>query len=437
MSVINYLASNIFKQPALFMGLIAFIGLVIQRKSVESIVKGTFKTIIGVIILFAGVNLIGTAVAPLSSALGTFYQLPVENQFDASICWTLLGTHGSTIGLVIVIAFAINLLVARFTPLKNIFLTGHIFFWMAYITVLAGVEGGLEGVPLILFASGFLALYIIVVPALTRPFVKKITGSDDFTIGHTACFYIILGGLIGKVVGNKEKSTEDIKIPKALEFFRDPTIATSLMMFVIYLVVGLLIGRDNRIAIFGGALGTIQTIAGMQFDLFTFSLLAGLTFGGGLTILLTGVRLMVGELVPAFKGISDKVIPKAVPALDVPMLFPYAPNALMIGFIVSLASSIVTILLLAATGSLMYAVVPLATACFYDVAAGAISANAVGGRAAAIVASIVGGIVMTFLVAGSISVLFHTAAGFVQLYGGNDFSIWGMISGIAAKTIGG
>ncbi len=437
MAVIHYLASNIFKQPSLFMGLIAFIGLLIQRKSVGDIVKGTFKTIIGVIILFIGVNLIGTAVAPLSAALGTFYRLPMENQFDASICWTLLGTHGSTIGLVIVIAFVINLLVARFTPLKNIFLTGHIFFWMAYIFVLAGVEGGLEGIPLIIFASGFLALYIIVVPALTRPFVKKVTGSDDFTIGHTACFYIILGGLIGKVIGKKEESTEDIKIPKAFNFFRDPTIATSLILFVVYLVVGLLIGKDARAAVFGGALGTINTISGMQFDLFTFSLMAGLTFGAGLTVLLTGVRLMVGELVPAFKGISDKVIPKAVPALDVPMLFPYAPNALMIGFVVSLVSSIVTILLLAATGSLMYAVVPLATACFYDVAAGAISANAAGGRTAAILASIVGGVVMTFLVAGSIAVLFHTAAGFVQLYGGNDFSIWGMISGIAAKAIGG
>ena len=221
MAVIHYLASNIFKQPALFMGLIAFIGLLVQRKGVGSVVKGTLKTIIGVIILFTGVHLVGTAVEPLSSALGTFYQLPAENQFDASICWTLLETHGSTIGLVIVIAFVINLLVARFTPIKNIFLTGHIFFWMAYITVLAGVEGGLSGISLILFASGFLALYIIAVPALTRPFVKKVSGSDDFTIGHTACFYIILGGLIGKYVGNPQKSTEDIKIPKALEFFRD------------------------------------------------------------------------------------------------------------------------------------------------------------------------------------------------------------------------
>jgi len=437
MSVINYLTSNIFKQPSLFMGVIALIGLILQRKSVGDTIKGTFKTVMGVIILFIGVNLIGTAVAPLSSAFGTLYQLPSGNQFDPSICWTLLGTHGSTIGLVIVIAFIINLLVARITPIKNIFLTGHIFFWMSYIFVLAGVQGGLEGAPLVIFASLFLAFYIIVIPAITKPFVKKITGNDDFTIGHTASLFIILGGLIGKLVGNKEKSTEDIKIPKAFDFFRDTTIATALVMFVVYIVVGLLVGAETRIAVFGGALGTINTIPGMQYDLFTFSLMAGLTFGAGLTILLTGVRLMLGELIPAFKGISDKLIPKAIPALDIPMIFPYAPNALMIGFILSLAASIGTILLLASTGNLMYAVIPLATACFYDVAPGAIAANATGGRTAAIITSIVGGILMVFLIAGSIAVVFNTSAGFVQLYGGNDFSLWSIISGLVSKVFGG
>jgi PTS system ascorbate-specific IIC component len=433
MAVINYLATNIFKQPSLFIGLIALVGLILQRKSVGDTIKGTFKTIIGVIILFIGVNLIGTAVSPLSSAFATLYKLPEANQFDPTICWTLLGTHGSTIGIVLVIAFALNLLVARFTPIKNIFLTGHIFFWMSYIFVLAGVEAGLEGSGLIIFASVFLAAYIILVPWIAQPFVRKVTGSDDFAIGHTAAIFIVLGGLIGKVVGNKEKSTEDIKIPKSLEFFRYTTIATSLIMFIVYIIVGLFIGQEGRIAVYEPAVSTVNTIAGMQYDLFTFSLMAGLTFGAGLTILLTGVRLMLGELIPAFKGISDKLIPNAKPALDIPMMFPYAPNALMLGFIISLISSIITILVLAATGSLLYAVIPLATACFYDVAPGAIAANAEGGRTAAIITSIVGGILMVVLIAGSIAVLFNTAAGFEQLYGGNDFSLWGIIAGTVGK----
>ena len=132
---------------------------------------------------------------------------------------------------------------------------------------------------------------------------------------------------------------------------------------------------------------------------------------------------------------SDKLIPNAIPALDIPMLFPFAPNALMIGFMVSMVSSIATILILASTGSLAYAVIPLATACFYDIAPGAIAANAEGGIAAAILTSAIGGIMFVFLVAGSIAVVFNTSAGFVQIYGGNDFSLWSIIAGIIGKLI--
>lgn len=64
----------------------------------------------------------------------------------------------------------------------------------------------------------------------------------------------------------------------------------------------------RRLAVFATSIGSINTIPGMQYDLFTFSLMACLTFGAGLTILLTGVRLMLGELIPVFKGISDKLI---------------------------------------------------------------------------------------------------------------------------------
>ncbi|WP_105615604.1 PTS ascorbate transporter subunit IIC [Vallitalea okinawensis] len=428
MSFISYLTSNIFKQPSIFLGVIAMIGLILQRKSIGEIIKGTFKTIIGVIILFIGVNLIGTAASPLSTAFATLYNLPEANQFNPTAWLDILGTHGSTIGLVIVLAFIINIIAARFTPMKNIFLTGHIFFWMSYIFVSAGVEAGLDGTVLVVFATAFLALYIIVVPALLKPFVKQVTGSDDFTIGHTAAIYCFIGSLIGKFFGDKEKSTEDIKIPSSLDFLRDTTIITSLVMFLTYIVVGLIIGQEARVEVFGSALGSINTIPGMQYDLFTFSLMAGLTFGAGLTILLTGVRLMLGEIIPAFKGISDKLIPNAIPALDIPMIFPYAPNALLIGFIVSMITSIGTILVLASTGTLTYAVIPLTVACFFDVAPGAIFANATGGRRAAIITSIVSGILMIFLVSVSIGVVFNTAAGFNQLFGGNDFSLWSVIS---------
>jgi ascorbate PTS system EIIC component len=60
---------------------------------------------------------------------------------------------------------------------------------MAFIFVAVGAQGGLTGTKLIVFGTICLSLYIIVLPALMRPLVKKVTGSDDFTIGHSTSIY--------------------------------------------------------------------------------------------------------------------------------------------------------------------------------------------------------------------------------------------------------
>lgn len=415
MAVLNYLVNTVFRQPPLFLGLIALLGLLLQKKGLSDTVKGTLKTVIGVIVLMKGVDIIVASINPLATAFTNIYAIPAEEAINPMGMGGFLTEYGSVVGLVMVLAFAVNLIVARFTPIKNIFLTGHIFFWMSFIFVAVGVEGGLSGTALTIFATIFLSIYIIVTPALLRPYVKQVTGTDTFTIGHTCSLFCLIGSWVGKLFGNKEQSTEELKLPESLDFMRDTTIATGLVMFIVYFVVGLMIGAEARTAAFGGA------------DVFTFSLMQGLTFGAGLTVLLTGVRLMLGEIIPAFRGIAMKLIPGAIPALDCPMVFPYAPNAVLIGFVVSMLASIATIAILAATGSISYAVIPLTVACFFDVAPGAVFANATGGRRGVILTSIIGGVLLILFEAWSIPFLQHTVSDFVQAFGGNDFSLWAII----------
>ncbi|WBW95893.1 PTS ascorbate transporter subunit IIC [Oceanirhabdus sp. W0125-5] len=429
MSLLNFIVENIFKSPHLFLGLIAFIGLIIQRKSISDVLKGTFKTVLGVLILNKGVEIIAGIINPAATIFTRLYGVSGENTLNPIGIGNFTVEYGSVIGGVMVLAFLMNIIVARFTKFKNVFLTGHILYWMAFIFVAVGVESNLSGIWLLVFSTVMLTLYIVITPALIKPFVKEVTGSDDFTIGHTTVGLSLIGAYVGKWFGNKEKSTEDIKIPKGLEFLREIAISTGLVIFLFYVILGFIAGTSLRMEIFGEVNGELG-----KYIVYSFT--QGFTFGAGITILLLGVRMMLAEIVPAFKGIADKFIPDAVPALDCPLVFPYAPNAVLIGFIVSMIASVITIALLAASGKLSYAVLPLTVACFFDIGPAAVFANATGGKRGAILASIVCGVVLIIFEAISIPLLQHTVSDFVQAFGGNDFSIWTMITRFLTKLFG-
>ncbi len=57
-------------------------------------------------------------------------------------------------------------------------------------------------------------------------------------------------------------------------------------------------------------------------------------------MVLLGVRMFIGEMVPAFNGIGSRLVPGAKPALDCPILFNFAPNAVVLGFVGAFVGSL-------------------------------------------------------------------------------------------------
>src|SRR5699024_5975681 len=121
---------------------------------------------------------------------------------------------------------------------------------------------------------------------------------------------------------------------------------------------------------------------------FLFSLIQGLTFAAGVNIVLSGVRMVIAEIVPAFKGISEKLVPNSKPALDCPVVFPYAPTAVLIGFLVSFLGGIVglaILVLLNNTGMSLALILPGVIPHFFCGATAGVFANATGGRRGTII----------------------------------------------------
>ncbi|MCX0398124.1 PTS ascorbate transporter subunit IIC [Clostridium perfringens] len=410
---------SFFRNPALFMGLVVAIGLILQRKPIDAILKGIFKGIIGMVILLKGVDIVVSSITPLANAFSGLFNTQSNSTLgDFNV---FLGQYGSYVGLILICGFVINIIIARYTRFKTIYLTGNILFWYPMLFLAVGIENNVSGLKLFIFTLIMYILVITIFPYILRKHVKYVTGNDSFTIGHTASIYCLLGSYIGKLIGQKDKNIENLNLPKSLSFFRDTNITAAIVMFIVYIIVGLFIGKESRIAIYGSE------------PLITYSLIQGITFAAGMIILLTGVRMILGEIIPSFKGIADKLAKGSIPALDIPMIFPYGPNALLIGFIIALITSIGTLFLLGASGVLTFALIPLVVACYFDVAPGAIFANARGGWPAAIITSALGGIILMVLAAISLNLVSGTVGNFIQTYGGNEFSIWVIIGDLVGK----
>ncbi len=427
MAVLDFIINEIFGSAPIFLSLIAFFGLILQKKKVNEVLAGTLKTTVGVVILQKGVDVIIGSILPLMGAFGIF-NAPGGEPIESMGASAFMATYGSAIGIAMVSAFAINLLVARFTKWKSVFLTGHMLYWFPFIFVAAGVDAGLSGTMLIVVATIFTALYMILSPNLIRPFVKQVTGDDSFTLGHPTIGLSLISGYLGKWFGDKSKSTEDIAFPKSLSFLKEISITSSIVIVLVYAVMMVVVTVSGQNAF------EVFNIAGPT-KVFNYLLLQGITFGAGLTVMLVGVRMMIAEIVPAFTGIQERLIPDAIPALDCPLLFPYAPNALIIGFVVSMITSTVAIVLFAVTGFFPYVLAPLTITCFFEIGTASIIGNATGGRRGAIIGSAVAGVVMVLLLGFSIPFLRTTVADWIVIFGGNDFSLWAIIQGLIANLI--
>lgn len=412
MEILNFITSNILRNPPVLLGLITAVGLMLQKKKVSDIVKGAALAAFGMVILNQGVGMLVGSILPINNAFGAITGGAIgEGLNDA----TFLANFGSDAGLAMIIALGIHLLIARFTPIKSIFLTGHMIWWFPVIFVAAGVEAGLSGMPLIMFAAIISALYFSVMPWVLRKFVFAVTGDESFTLGHPTGFLSLISGYVARVVGDKKKSTEDLKIPAGLSFFREVSITGGAVILILFIVTGIM----------------NPALAGEK-NLFFVSLEQAFAFGAGLTILLLGVRMLIGQLVPAFKGIATKVVPNALPALDCPVIFTYKPNAVLIGFVVAMIVSTITIVICNVTNVFGVLMIPLVITSFFECGTAAVIGEGQGGLRGAVIGTSVAAIAMVLALGVSAVAFSTTLQNWLLIFGGNDFSLFGVI----AKWIG-
>ncbi|MDF2713288.1 MAG: putative sugar-specific permease SgaT/UlaA, partial [Paenibacillus sp.] len=365
-------------------GIIAAIGLIALRKSVSDIIKGTLKVLLGFIILQQGSSIIVSALVPFSTMFTEAFHLTGIVAEDNALVAAVQTVLGKETAFILIFSFIINLIIARFTKWKYIFLTGHMMFSFAGTMAITLDQMGVTGWTAIAIGSVIQGICMVLFPAISQPFVHKVTGNDQVAFGFWGSSWISLSGWVGGLLGDKKKSTEDIKVPKSIDFLKDMSVLMSLVMIVIFIVTAVFVDNSKIAEITNGQ------------NAYQFSIMTALTFVAGVLVLLQGVRMFLGEIIPAFKGIGDKIVPGAKPALDVPIFYSFAPVAVTIGFIAAMIGGLIVTLI---SGFLPVVVLPSVIGLFFMGGAAGVFGNAAGGARGAVVSGFFLGVTFSLLVA--------------------------------------
>ncbi|WP_209368362.1 PTS ascorbate transporter subunit IIC [Priestia megaterium] len=415
----DLIMKDILGTPAILVGLFALIGLLLQKKKSADIVSGTLKTIMGFLILGAGANILIASLEAFGKMFNKAFSVEGIIPNNEAIVAVAQQTFGTETAMIMLLGMIVNIVIARITKFKYIFLTGHHTMFMACLIAAILSTGGLTGASLIFIGALLLGILMVLFPALLQPYVREITGSNDIAVGHFGSLGYLVAGVVGKRVGNREKTTEEIKVPQSLGFLRDTSVSVSLTMTVLFIVV----------ALFAGPSFIETKLSGGQ-NFIVYSLIQAITFAAGVYVVLAGVRMLLAEIVPAFKGIADKAVPNAIPALDCPTVFPFAPNAVVIGFFSSFIAGLISMFFLPLFG--LSIIVPGLVPHFFTGAAAGVFGNATGGRRGAVVGSFANGILISFLPAILLPVL--ASLGFKgTTFGDSDFSAVGILLSMLIK----
>lgn len=436
-TIAKFLVNEVLSVPAYLIGLITMAGLIALRKSAGQIVGGAIKATLGFLLINAGAGLVVSSLAPLGEmiqgATGAHGVIPTneaivgiaQEQFGARVAWLMI------------VGFALSLVLARFTPLRYVFLTGHHMLFMATLLTMVLATAGLSSWVVVVLGGALLGIMLVAMPAFAHPWTKRITGNNSIAIGHFGTAGYVTAGSVGQLVGKRSRSTEDMKLPEGLRFLRDSMVATALSMLLIYLIMAVVYvvkaGQDTAFKAFAADNGAAATDLG---NYLMQAVMQGLQFGISVAIILFGVRTILGELVPAFQGIAQKVVPGAVPALDAPIVFPYAQNAVLIGFLSSFVGGLCMLALLAwvlnpAFGLAL--VLPGLVPHFFTGGAAGVYGNATGGRRGAVLGAFCNGLLITFVPAVLLKVL-GAFGNENTTFGDADFGWFGSLIGFAAKA---
>ena len=183
------------------------------------VVKGSLMAAFGMVILTEGVSILIGTIAPINAAVQSSMGLVSDAATPPDAAFTV--EYGGIVGISMFFGLLLHLFIARFTPVKTVFLTGHMLWWFPFVIVAGGVEAGVRGTTLVALSAVLSALYWSLMPWLMRRFVWDATGDESFLIGHPTGILSLFSGYVARAVGDKSLDRRFAATAQTFVFPRD------------------------------------------------------------------------------------------------------------------------------------------------------------------------------------------------------------------------
>lgn len=422
---------NFLRQNPLLLATLTLVGYLALSRGLRDAILGALKTAIGVFLLTIGAGSLIELAKPVFQAISGIKSggvVPLDPYFGWTSASNFLqksfgaGNNFLTLAsFVFLVGFVINLIMVaakKYTNVNSIMITAHVMLQQASVltalfyvilfwqTPLVNGEIALSAqIGLVAISGLFLGLYWSVGSTATLKITNEISQNGNFSVGHQQMLSLLLAYKLGKFFGQKNNKAENRKLPGYLKIFEDNIFTQSLIIFILFTILFIIIisyygpsqSLDANFAGFNAnsEVAHIKAIAQAWNKTFLGANFVFVILGGALKIvaallaIITGVRMFVTELQQSFHGISEKIIPGAVVAVDIAAVYGFSINTVTYGFVSGAFGQFLAVLLsigLAAIPGNNYSLVavPLFITLFFNSGAQGLYANATGGQKAAI-----------------------------------------------------